>query len=328
MKERIEWLALLRGLNILLVVMFHVQLIDLSTGENHAFCPAVCRPFNAIRMPLFIFCSGGLLYLSRIRKDWRVKDLYADKFIRIGCPFLFFVTFYYFFKLALNPFVKTKVAFSVHDFLMSFCLFPGHPSAHLWFLSVLFWFMLLYPLFRWLCRQSWRVGGVFLFFCIALYFVDIDVDNNYFYLFSLHKYLVYFFFGIFFFRYDLYNRLEGLAALLLTAALFAVCTMFDVPLLTSIAGILLMIAICRQLARICPALFVSFRDYIYQIFLMSFIFQPFVELILWKKLFYNEHLFLLFYVLNILAGIYLPVWISRWAERSRIRALRVCLGLK
>ena len=81
--EKIEWLSLLRGLNIILVVMFHVQLIDLSTGENHPFCTQICEPFNLIRMPLFIFCSGGLLYISRIRKNWKIKKLYIDKVKRI-----------------------------------------------------------------------------------------------------------------------------------------------------------------------------------------------------------------------------------------------------
>ena len=91
MQERIQWLALLRGFNILLVVMGHVQLINMSTGVNHDFCVQISEPFRPFRMPLFIFCSGGLLYLSRIRKNWSVKNLYIDKFFRILCPFLFFV---------------------------------------------------------------------------------------------------------------------------------------------------------------------------------------------------------------------------------------------
>ena len=106
-KERIEWLAVLRGLNIVLVAMFHVQLVDMTTGQNHAFCTLVSQPFSPFRMPLFIFCSGGLLYLSRIRKEWPVGELYIDKVKRIVVPFVFFVTFYYFFKLSLNSFVKT-----------------------------------------------------------------------------------------------------------------------------------------------------------------------------------------------------------------------------
>ena len=32
MSNKIEWLAVLRGLNILLVVMLHIQLIDMSTA--------------------------------------------------------------------------------------------------------------------------------------------------------------------------------------------------------------------------------------------------------------------------------------------------------
>ena len=148
MKERIQWLALLRGLNIILVVMGHVQLINISTGLNHMFCQQITEPFAPIRMPLFIFCSGGLLYLSRINKDWKVKKLYIDKIKRIVCPFLFFVTFYYVFKLLMNPLTKTKVVFSVRDFLESFYIYYQHPSAHLWFLSVLFWFMLQIKLER------------------------------------------------------------------------------------------------------------------------------------------------------------------------------------
>ena len=37
--ERLEWLSLMRGLSIVLVVMFHVQLVDMATGENHSLCP-------------------------------------------------------------------------------------------------------------------------------------------------------------------------------------------------------------------------------------------------------------------------------------------------
>ncbi len=328
-KERIEWLALLRGLNILLVVMFHVQLIDMATGENHAFCRVISEPFTPFRMPLFIFCSGGLLYLSRIRKQWDVRALYIDKVQRIVVPLLFFVTFYYFLKLSLNSFTKTKVVFSVADFLESFCIYYGHPSAHLWFLSVLFWMMLLYPLFRWLCDSKVRMTG-WLLLTMAAYLIEIDVpaEQNYFYLFSLHKYMVYFFAGIFFFRYELYRYFKSPLSLLLTLGGYVVSYVYEIPLVSSLMGILLMIALSHQLARLYPTLFDSFREYIYQIFLMSFIFQPFVELILWKRLFYNEQLFLVFYVLNVLSGIYLPVLIARQVERSPFKWLKMCLGLK
>ena len=108
-KDNIEWLTILRTINIILVVMFHIHLVDMTTGDNHSFCSFVTYPFNPIRMPLFIFISGGLLYVSRIKKNWDVLSLYKDKFIRIMIPFFFFVTIYFLFKAMLNGYVKTPV---------------------------------------------------------------------------------------------------------------------------------------------------------------------------------------------------------------------------
>lgn len=117
--ERLEWLSLMRGLSIVLVVMFHVQLVDMATGENHSLCTTLPTIFTPIRMPFFIFTSGGLLYLSRIRREWTTRALYADKLRRIAIPFVFFVTFYYLFKLLAGAWAKTPVP----------CRSPTMPSA-------------------------------------------------------------------------------------------------------------------------------------------------------------------------------------------------------
>ena len=117
MKQRIEWLAVLRGINILLVVIVHVQLVDMSTGANHLFCSNISIPFHPIRMPLFIFISGGLLYLSRIKKDVSTKKLYIDKFQRIMIPFIFFIFVYYLIKITFNQFAKTPTELSLNYFL-------------------------------------------------------------------------------------------------------------------------------------------------------------------------------------------------------------------
>ena len=99
-------------------------------------------------------------------------------------------------------------------------------------------------------------------------------------------------------------------------------------LATSMAGIVMCVAVGQSVARRLPGLFGSFRDYIYQIYLMSMFFQAFVELVLWKRLFYDERLFLVFYALNILAGIYLPTLVARLAQRQPYRLVRLCLGIK
>ncbi|MBP5337911.1 MAG: acyltransferase [Prevotella sp.] len=328
-KQRIEWLAIVRGLNILLVVIAHTQLIDISTDAPFPIMESFNSCLVPIRMPLFIFCSGGLLFLSRINKQWTIKDLYRDKVQRIICPFLFFVVFYYLLKIAMKAFVKTKVDYSVADFLLSFAIYSNHPSVHLWFLAVLTWFMLLYPLFRWLCQSNMKMI-MFLFFSIFIYFIDIQPvpERNYFYLFTLNHYLVYFYFGIFFFRFRLYDYFNSWWLTVVLILLYVTTYTTHLWLLCSMTGILAVVSLGRQIARFWPGLFSSFREYIYQIYLISLIFQGFVELIVWRRLFYCPQAVMLFFVLNVLVGVYIPVIISKLTERTPYRWLHLALGLK
>lgn len=326
--SRLVWLSVLRGLCILLVVMRHVQLVDLQTGMNHEVCSLLSMPFDPVRMPLFIFTSGGLLYLSRIRKQWTVPRLYVDKAQRILLPFLFFVTVYYVMKWAMAGVVKTPVELSVIDFLESFILFEGHASAPLWFLATLSVLMLMYPLFCWLLRRHWTAAA-FLLFSIAIYFFDFSTlsANNYFYLLKLNKYLVFFYSGIVFFYYKLYRFTGSWPFFIASTVIYSTLYHFDVPVASSLAGIMMLMSLCQLVACHYEHLFGTFRDYIYQIYLLSFFFQGFVELVLWRTLFYNEHLFWLFYVLNVVAGLYGPVLVVRIVERCPLRIVRLCFGL-
>lgn len=328
-KERIQWLGILRGLNILLVIMVHVQLVDISTGENHSFCNALSFPFHPIRMPLFIFISGGLLYLSRIRKNISTKALYKDKFQRIMIPFVFFVIVYYLIKATFNQFAKTPIDLSWSNFLESFIYYRGHSSQPLWFLAVLMFLMLMYPLFCYLCKNKYRMIA-FLIFCCGIFFIDTDLESrwNVFYILEVQHYLVYFFFGIFFFRFELYKYIENIGILLVLVLLYAACYYFSLGLLTSFIGISMMCALCLKIGTYMPKLFSSFREYIFQIYLMSLPFQNFVELILWKKLFYNEEFVYVFYMLNVLVGLFIPVIISKLVERCNIKFVRLCFGLQ
>ena len=196
--ERLEWLSLMRGLSIVLVVMFHVQLVDMATVENHSLCTTLPTIFTPIRMPFFIFTSGGLLYLSRIRREWTTRALYADKLRRIAIPFVFFVTFYYLFKLLAGAWAKTPVPLSLSYYAECFYRFTGHPSAHLWFLATLLMLMALYPLFVAVCRNH-TASVAMLLFSVGIYHAGLEsVLPDVFYINHLHRYLVYFYFGIFF----------------------------------------------------------------------------------------------------------------------------------
>ena len=52
------------------------------------------------------------------------------------------------------------------------------------------------------------------------------------------------------------------------------------------------------------------------------------EIVLWKMVFYNEQLFALFYLLNVAAGVAMPIVVAKLVERCPWRALRLCFGLK
>ena len=263
----------------------------MSTGLNHQFCSDMSYPFNPLRMPLFIFCSGGLLYLSRILKHWNIKSLYIDKTKRIIIPFIFFSFIYYFFKLLVNKYVKTQVDFSLSNFLESFAIFEGHPTAPLWFLATLMTLMLMYPLFRFLCKKKFYILFFFIF-CIFFYYMDLTsiFPYNFFFILKINHYLVFFFFGIFFFRLKIYQLINNWYSLILFITFYIITYYYHIDLFCSLVGILCMISLSMIVSRYFPNLFSTYREYIYQIYLLSLPFQAFVELILWKKLFYNPQI--------------------------------------
>ena len=87
--QRLNWLSIVRGITIVLVVMYHVRMQDFSTRQNYTFISDINSIFNPMRMPTFIFVSGALLYYTRIVKGWGVGRLYHDKIVRVGLPLLF-----------------------------------------------------------------------------------------------------------------------------------------------------------------------------------------------------------------------------------------------
>ena len=244
-------------------------------------------------------------------------------------PFFFFVIAYYILKIVFNEFAKTPTELSLSYFLQSFIYFRGFPSQPLWFLAVLMMFMLMYPLFCYLCDNKYRMACFFLF-CSAIFFIDSNLDSlyNVFYVLDIQHYLVYFFFGILFFRYELYNYIKSTGALLILILLYVVSYYYSIDLLTSIVGIMMMCSLCLKIAQYLPNLFSSFREYIFQIYLMSLPFQTFVELILWKNVFYYEEFFYLFYAINLLAGLFMPVLIAKLVERCHVKMIRLCFGLQ
>ena len=117
-------------------------------------------------------------------------------------------------------------------------------------------------------------------------------------------------------------------SLLLSLLLFIALNLIpDCPiLLLNLTGIIFSVSLCLNLTPIVSGLFSSFRDYTFQIFLLG-IFPQIAIRILYSKIPQNELSYWSLYIISILLGIYLPVFIAKIVEKIPNKLIRRCFGL-
>lgn len=328
---RINWLSILRGMTILLVVMFHVRLVDKSTGECYKFILDIGDLFSSVRMPTFVMISGMLLYYTRISKGWSNIALYKDKFIRIGLPLIFCTCLGNLLQIAYNRFAAHPHEVNFLSFLKSFLVIDNMPWPHRWYLMVLMLMMLLYPLYCRVLQSKWLT----ILFLAVLVFLEpfsfhSKVETNWFYFFSLNRFLPFFFIGILVSKYELWKFVDKwyLVPVLWVGYLLFYALHQEFFIVRSLVGIGAMIATALLIDKHIPTLCSSFRTYIFQIYLFGVAFQALIGQIVWKGLGYPDSIVVVFYILGIVAGIYIPVVISKVVERIPYRWIRLCFGLK
>lgn len=328
----------MRGITILLVVMNHVRLKNASTQECYDFIFTINEVFAPLRMPTFVMVSGALLYYTRIRKGWSIRELYRDKMIRIGLPLIFCTILGNIAQIAFSSFVKTPHPVTPLSFLQSFVLYEGYPWPHRWYLMALLTMMLLYPLYLAL-RDKWA-SLVVVLLLLALSKVDFQVEGvaNWCYIFQLNRSLPFFFLGITVFRFGWWRWLAHGTVSFALAALYIIFYVLKAggePLsavedcfpVYELLGVSMLVSLCIQIDKYYPGCCRWFRAYIFQIYLFGIAFQAFVELILWRYAGCPHQWVTVFYVLNVLAGIFAPVALSKLVERIPCNMLKLCIGL-
>ncbi|MBR3633480.1 MAG: acyltransferase [Bacteroidaceae bacterium] len=334
-KGHIHWIAIAQAVAIVMVLMYHVRLLNATTGENYLFIDQICGFVGHVHMPTFFFVSGFLLYYSRISQSVKLRALYKDKALRLLLPFAFCTVLGNVAQLVFNGFVKHPHDVTPGSFVQSFFFAEGYPWPHRWFLMALILMMVCYPLYRYVVDGKTRIW-LFLLLLMAIRHVLCNVDVNVFSFRQFVYYLPFFFLGIISCKYRLWQYLAhwslpfvlwalALALYIIPCAWSAVqYCMFAYELLCVSA----LVATALQLSRCRPMLFSSFRGYVYQIYIFGVAFQAFVELILWRRLGCPDSLVLLFYVANVLAGLLLPLLVCKVAEKIPSRMLHLCLGLR
>ena len=135
--KRIEYIDALRGFTMFLVVAHHISNLCFNVVGNGL--PSITLYLLQIRMPLFFFISGFVLYKAGV--VWNSKQIisfFKKKIpVQLISPFLFFATFIYITdrNLIESIFADGKVGY--------------------WFTYVLFEYYVLYAVVRFCIRSKW-----------------------------------------------------------------------------------------------------------------------------------------------------------------------------
>lgn len=198
--NKINWISILQGWAMFLVVLGHCEIWT----ENHWF-KDVCY---GVHMPLFMFVSGGLFYLTRLQKNWSWKDVAVDKLKRLGMPYLFFIAFAFGLKVLLASKVKNGVEVSWSGFLEGYAYPMNSGMKEMWFVAALFLIMLAFPFYKWTIKRLYTSIPV-LFIAMAMpYFFTFYVGGGLLNWQGALRYFVFFYSGLLFFKYGIINRIK------------------------------------------------------------------------------------------------------------------------
>ena len=325
-KAKIEWLSVLQGWSMLLVVLGHVTLSNHFLDPAAPLASGIERMVYSFHMPLFIFISGWLFYRTCMARGKSYGAVLVSKLKRLGIPYLFFTLATLVVKVVCSPLVKRQV--DGRELFDTFVLFRSNPLGEMWFIVALFVLMLLYPVYRFACRKP--MGECCMLLASLLVFFFFPGHINY---FQLHKAAIlmpFFVMGILCCKHGLLERLVplGWKPVLAGVSVFIGVQIFTPPqwlILYNLSGIFMSVALCIWMMAASPGLFHTFRDYTFQIFLTGIFFQMCVRFAYsrWG----SGELYAVFYVISVLSGIYVPVVIAHIVGKRMPVWIKRCFGL-
>jgi probable poly-beta-1,6-N-acetyl-D-glucosamine export protein len=160
---------LLRAIACLLVVLVHVSAtVYDEQGNIWNDLTFFMNQFGRFGTPMFALISAFLLIYQIRKRGFDLKRFLSTRFTKIGLPFLFWSIFYWvlmYIWRGENPFASGMKAFTGN-------LVFGNAAYHLYFMSIVFQFYVLFLLLRFIrSKTSWTILlGVA--FAINLYFVN------------------------------------------------------------------------------------------------------------------------------------------------------------
>ncbi len=330
--NKILWLSIIQGYAILLVIIGHVNAFTYrDPAELYPLSEFIQRFCYSFHMPLFMFVSGGLLYLSRINRGWSTKDLYVDKLKRLLLPYIFFTIIAFVIKIIFASYAKRTPDASFSGFVNAFWSPSDGPLGEMWFIGTLMWLMAFYPLYKQLLKNPWTELILLTISLIPLILGINPGIKGWFNLNGIFQYAFYFIAGLLFFKYRLYSIFEK-SLLSVIAVCVAYISFFmlgysQFRVIIAVLGILATFGVGIRIIDVFPNIFRSFRDSSYQIFLVGLFPQMLIELLIWKK-FHPGYMIIPFYIISVSLAIICGVLTKKIATRIPFRFGRWFFGLK
>lgn len=321
-----------------------------KAGEGPGWENALFHFAYSFHMPLFMLVSGWLFYLTRLKvyapvwggqfsvsgerlaKKWTYWEIVKDKSMRLLLPGLVFTVISFALKLVFPGEMSRQVGLNANDIIHT-VLYPyDNPFREFWFIATLFWFFLLTPLWRVALSRDWTKWGMLAVLAVLHFWhpaVELLCIGRVF------SFAIWFYLGLLISEEDFVDKYLADAKWLVLIggiAVYAISRLMvygewnleAASLLGTLGGITLSFGLALIADKYIPKLFCGFRNYTYQIFLMGILAQMFVKIM-------YRHISMPYvgaYLLCLLAGLYVPVLVSKLIEKINWKPLSLCVGLK
>lgn len=324
MRKKINWLLILQGWTMLWVVIGHAPLESVVGGGNPLYVSILFDFAYSFHMALFIMISGWLFYLTRLNSEkWSYKKTIGEKLVRLGIPYVVFTIVAMVVKTIFASDMSRPSSVNIGYFLRAIVDPANGPLNEMWFVMVIMLCFALMPLWKWVIKYKCR-EIVMLILLVVLHFIPVNVE--WLCMDAFCRRVIWFYVGVLLCKYELLDKIQARWILVILCGVMvyalSVCVKFSFTM--ALGGIILSVGIAFALDKYVPKIFLFFRDYTYQIFLMGIFVQIFV-----KMLYKHIHLpYTPVFLLCIIAGLYLPIVVSKILEKINFGPLLVCIGLK
>lgn len=329
-KKKINWLLILQGWAMLWVVIGHSFLG--VAGEGPEWENALYHTAYSFHMPLFMLVSGWLFYLTRLADKntpprWPYCKIIKDKAVRLLLPGLVFSIVALALKVAFPGEMTRQVDLSLPGIAHSYLYPNDNPMRELWFIITLFWFFLLTPFWRWALEKKWTMWLV-LVALVVIHFAHPSVELLC--IGRVFNFALWFFLGLVVCKEEYVDKFmtkQPWLTLVIGVAVYGTSFLVQGTIgvfLATVGGIVASFGLALIADKYLPKLFFSFRNYTYQIFLMGIFAQMFVKIV-------YRHISMPYvagFVICLLAGLYVPVVVSKVIEKMNWKPLKLCVGLK